>query len=69
MTSARLTQRATTIRIVVDAVHPHDELVMVAENLGAIPPNTSLMIITTSTSATRFLFLLTNRKMQKWFLI
>jgi hypothetical protein len=25
---------------------PHHELIMVAENLGSIPPNTSLMIIT-----------------------
>ena len=44
--NARLTQKPTTLRIVVDADHPHHELVMVAENLGSIPPNTSLMIIT-----------------------
>jgi len=25
---------------------PHHELVMVADNLGSIPPNTSLMIVT-----------------------
>lgn len=30
----------------VDAAHPHHELVMVAENLGSIPPNTSLMVVT-----------------------
>ncbi|MBD0289520.1 MAG: hypothetical protein ICV79_29490, partial [Flavisolibacter sp.] len=35
--------------ITIDAAHPHHELVMVAENLGSIPPNTSLMIITTGT--------------------
>jgi hypothetical protein len=43
---ARLTQKPTTMRIVVDEVHPHHELIMVAENLGSIPPNTSLMVIT-----------------------
>ena len=43
---ARLTQKPVTFRIAVDANHPHHELVMVAENLGSIPPNTSLMFIT-----------------------
>jgi hypothetical protein len=43
---ARLTQKPTTMRIVVDEAHPHHELIMVAENLGSIPPNTSLMVIT-----------------------
>jgi hypothetical protein len=43
---SRLSQKAITFRIVVDDAHPHHELVMVAENLGSIPPNTSLMIVT-----------------------
>jgi hypothetical protein len=34
------------MRIAVDAAHPRHELVMVAENMGSIPPNTSMMIIT-----------------------
>ena len=46
---ARLSQKPITVRIAVDKDHPHHELIMVAENLGSIPPNTSLMIITTST--------------------
>jgi hypothetical protein len=39
---------ATPIKLTikVDTQHPHHELVMVADNLGSIPPNTSLMIIT-----------------------
>jgi hypothetical protein len=45
----RLTQKSTTMHIAVDAAHPHHELIMVAENLGSIPPNTSLMIITAGT--------------------
>ena len=32
--------------ISVDQEHPHHELTMVADNLGSIPPNTSVMIIT-----------------------
>ena len=43
---AGLSAKAISFRITVDAMHPHHELVMVANNLGSIPPNTSLMIIT-----------------------
>lgn len=44
---AGLSVTPVTVKIKVDEQHPHHELVMVAENLGSIPPNTSLMIITT----------------------
>ena len=43
---ARLSQKPITVRVEVNAANPYHELVMVAENLGSIPPNTSLMIIT-----------------------
>ncbi len=43
---AGLSEKPITIRIKVDGQHPHHELVMVADNLGSIPPNTSLMVIT-----------------------
>ena len=43
---ARLSQKPISFSIAVDAAHPHHELVMVADNLGSIPPNTSLMIVT-----------------------
>jgi hypothetical protein len=46
MSHARLSQKPLTARIAVNKDHPHHELIMVAENLGSIPPNTSLMIIT-----------------------
>jgi len=42
----RLSQKPITINIDVNAAEPHHEVVMVAENLGSIPPNTSVMIIT-----------------------
>ncbi len=41
-----LSEKPISFHIVVDAMHPHHELVMVADNLGSIPPNTSLMVVT-----------------------
>lgn len=43
---ARLSDKAITFRIPIDAARPNHEVIMVAENLGSIPPNTSLMIVT-----------------------
>jgi hypothetical protein len=46
----RLSQKPITVVIDVDPSQPHHEIIMVAENLGTIPPNTSVMIITTTTN-------------------
>ncbi len=43
---AGLSAKPVTFQVNIDAAHPHHELVMVANNLGSIPPNTSLMIVT-----------------------
>jgi hypothetical protein len=43
---AGISTQPVTLKIKVDKTNPHHELVMVADNLGRIPPNTSLMIIT-----------------------
>ncbi len=43
---AGLSDKPIHFELKVDAAQPHHELVMVANNLGSIPPNTSLMIIT-----------------------
>jgi hypothetical protein len=40
----RLTDKAYTIHINASDLGPDNELVMVAENLGSIPPNTSFMV-------------------------
>jgi len=40
----RLTDKGYTIRLAVATLQQSNELVMVAENLGSIPPNTSLMV-------------------------
>jgi hypothetical protein len=44
---AMLSQKPITVRFMVDQQRPYHELIMVANNLGSIPPNTSLMIVTT----------------------
>jgi hypothetical protein len=41
-----LSAKPISIKIKVDKANPHHELIMVADNLGSIPPNTSLMIVT-----------------------
>jgi len=46
---AKLSQKPISFHIQLDAANPHHELVMVADNLGSIPPNTSSMVITTGT--------------------
>jgi hypothetical protein len=43
---AGISAKPVTFKIKVDKQQPHHDLVMVADNLGSIPPNTSLMIIT-----------------------
>ncbi len=43
---AGISTKPVTVKIKVDKANPHHELVMVADNLGRIPPNSSLMIIT-----------------------
>jgi hypothetical protein len=49
---ARLSDKPISFKISVDPSQPHHELIMVADNLGSIPPNTSVMIVTTA--ATRY---------------
>jgi hypothetical protein len=43
---AALSARPVSFTLTLDEQHAHHELVMVADNLGSIPPNTSLMIVT-----------------------
>jgi len=46
----RLSQKPISITISIDPAQSHHEVIMVAENLGSIPPNTSIMIITTASN-------------------
>jgi hypothetical protein len=43
---AGLSHKPVSFHIKIDTLHPYHELIMVANNLGSIPPNTSLMVIT-----------------------
>lgn len=45
LSKKRLTASALTINLKMDEDNPEHELIMVAENLGRIPPNTSLMVV------------------------
>ncbi len=42
-----LTDKPITLNLKADANTPTHEFVMVADNLGSIPPNTALMVVTT----------------------
>jgi len=46
LSKRRLTATALSINLKMDEENSEHELVMVAENLGEIPPNTSLMVVT-----------------------
>lgn len=46
LSRVRLSEKAISFIIAIDEASPHHELVMVANNLGSIPPNTSLMYVT-----------------------
>jgi len=46
----RLSHKPISVTIGVNPDQPHHEIIMVAENLGSIPPNTSVMIITTASN-------------------
>lgn len=45
MSKKRLTEKALSLKVNLDESENYHELVMVAENLGEIPPNTSLMVV------------------------
>jgi len=45
LSKKRLTEKAINLKVNLDETENYHELVMVAENLGEIPPNTSLMVV------------------------
>jgi hypothetical protein len=47
---AGLSAKPLSFKITVSEQTPHHELVMVADNLGSIPPNTSVMIVTSKSN-------------------
>lgn len=49
LSKKRLTDKALSLKVNLDSDANYHELVMVAENLGEIPPNTSLMVVKAGT--------------------
>lgn len=49
VTRQRLTEKPISVKFALDENNMYHELVMVAENLGEIPPNTSLMVVKAGT--------------------
>ncbi|HRF17407.1 MAG TPA: hypothetical protein PK977_04535, partial [Chitinophagaceae bacterium] len=45
VSNKRLTTKPVSISVKIDLKKPVQELIMVGENLGSIPPNTALMIV------------------------
>lgn len=51
--------KPVTVRVRVDLEHPEQEVTMIGENLGTIPPNTALLIVTAG--AKRYQLFLTSK--------
>ncbi|HVG41475.1 MAG TPA: hypothetical protein VM888_07665, partial [Chitinophagaceae bacterium] len=49
LSNQRLSAKPITSYITIDMANPYQEVEMVAENLGSIPPNTALLIVTAGT--------------------
>lgn len=58
----RLTAKPITLEIKVDLINKEQEVTMVAENLGDIPPNTALLIITVGTKRYQLYLTSTEKK-------
>lgn len=61
LTHQRLSTKPITVEVAVDIKNPVQEVTMIAENLGSIPPNTALLIVTAGTKRYR-LFLSSSDK-------
>ncbi|MFL5810476.1 MAG: hypothetical protein ACJ749_13210 [Flavisolibacter sp.] len=57
----RLGLKPISVNVKVDLEHPEQEVTMIAENLGSIPPNTALLIVTAGSKRYQ-LFLASNGK-------
>ena len=58
----RLSYTPITLKIQLDEAHPIHEIITVAENLGDIPPNTALMVITTPSRKRYEVFITSDEK-------
>ena len=61
VSNQKLGLKPITVRVKVDLENPEQEVTMIGENLGTIPPNTALLIVTAGTKRYQ-LFLTSNGK-------
>jgi hypothetical protein len=61
VSNQRLGLKPVTVHVKVDLEHPEQEVTMIGENLGTIPPNTALLIVTAGNKRYQ-LFLASNGK-------
>ena len=61
VSNQKLGLKPVTLEIKVDLEHPEQEVTMIADNLGSIPPNTAMLIITAAEKRYR-LFLTSDKQ-------
>ena len=62
VSNQKLGIRPITMEVKVDLDHREQEITMIAENLGTIPPNTAMLIITTAANKKYRLFLTSDKQ-------
>jgi hypothetical protein len=62
VSNQKLGIRPITLQVKVDLDHKEQEITMIAENLGTIPPNTAMLIITTADNRKYRLFLTSDKE-------
>jgi hypothetical protein len=62
LSNERLSAKPSTTFIKIDLEHTFQEIEMVAQNLGSIPPNTAMLIVTAGTKRYRLYLTSTDKK-------
>lgn len=57
-----LSLKPVTVYVKIDLVHPEQEITMIADNLGTIPPNTALLIVTSGKNRYKLFLESTDKK-------
>ncbi|MER3470412.1 MAG: hypothetical protein C4330_03535 [Chitinophagaceae bacterium] len=63
-----LSVKPVTVYAKVDLEHPEQEITMIAENMGSIPPNTALLIVTAGKNRYKLYLESTDKKVRRYVL-
>lgn len=63
-----LSVKPLTVYAKVDLEHPEQEITMIAENMGSIPPNTALLIVTAGKNRYKLYLESTDKKVRRYVL-